>query len=502
MKTLSIETLLSEIQLDSESTVPLYKQLYQQLHQAIVEGKFPPGIYLQSTRDLSKILKVSRNTVLQAIQQLIAEGFLEAKAGSGTRITSNLPRNFFWKDYTEQTHEKEPVSIRSISRRGETYAAGKFTNRQKMDGPYIFTLSVPALDHFPVEMWSRLVARHHRKASLNLFDYNVGEPAGYQPLREAIANYVQVVRGVKCTAEQVIITNGAQHAIFLATQVLLDPGDKVWLENPGHIGTRSILQASNAKIVSVPVDNHGLNVEAGIRLAPDASMVCITPHQMPVGSLMNLKRRLELLRWAREEGAWILEDDYDHEFTYRGRPIMSLQGLDNANRVIYIGTFSKSMFPSLRIGYMIVPHDLVQPLSMARLTIDVQTSTIQQAALADFIHKGYLSNHIRRMRKLYGQRRNHLLKLLSKELSEWVTPGIATTGFHMMAWLHSDISDKVICEEGRKHGLSLVPVSNLYIGKALRSGLLLGYAATDEENMTKGVMILKKILQEYSARPS
>lgn len=490
--------LLSFVYIDPESTQPIYRQIYESLRQAIISERLKAGLRLPSTRDTAKLLGVSRNTVLEAVNQLIAEGYLEAKAGSGTRVTSNLPDNFAWKEFSEPPVAGKHVSKRTISKRGEVFAAARFTQRLKATLPFVFTLSLPALDHFPFDIWSRLVSHHTRNASLRLLDYSVRDRAGYAPLREAIAEYASTARAVKCTPDQVIITNGAQHAIFIASHVLLDPGDKAWMENPGHMGVRSILTSAGAQIIPVPVDDHGLDVEAGIAAAPDACLVCITPHQLPVGSTMNLKRRLELLRWANQQDAWIVEDDYDHEFHYTGRPLMSLQGLDKGQRVIYVGTFSKSMFPSLRIGYMIVPPDLVQAFTSARLLIDVQTPTIQQAALNDFIREGHFSRHIRRTRQLYSSRRTHLLEQIEQHLGEWITPGIADSGMQMTGWLPDSISDKAVCAAGEQEGLDLVPVSRLYIGSPARSGLLLGYAAAREEDLTVGVKTLQRILSQYT----
>jgi GntR family transcriptional regulator/MocR family aminotransferase len=342
------------------------------------------------------------------------------------------------------------------------------------------------------------MAHHYRHAVPDMLDYNVSDKAGYMPLRKAIAEYLQTARAVRCTPEQVIICNGSQQGMYLAGQVLLDPGDKSWMEDPGHPGIRWVLQTAGAQVIPVPVDECGIIVEAGIAGAQDARLAIVAPSlQFPIGSTMNLKRRTELLLWANRNDAWIVEDDYNHEFRYVGYPLMSLQGLDTGARVIYAGTFSKSMFPSLRIGYVVVPPDLIDLFMSARAIMDIQTPMVAQAALNDFIREGHLGRHIRRMRAFYDDHRRHLLRELNIHLASFLTVGLADAGMHVVGWLPEQIPDDVIAAECDKLDVEVIPVSRLCIEATGRNGLALGYAGASKAGISAGVQKLKMILEAY-----
>jgi GntR family transcriptional regulator / MocR family aminotransferase len=489
--------LLSIVQLNRSSDQPIYAQLYRSLRYAILAGQLTADFRLPSTRDMAEILDVSRNTVLEAVNQLIAEGYLEARAGSGTYITNHLGEELLTTDFNQTLSPRYSHAGRTIARRGEMFAKSRYTARRQTNPKCVFTIGRPALEYFPFDLWARIVSRHYRTALPTEFDYSIPAHGGFLPLREAIADYLKTARAVHCTPEQVIICNGSQQAMYIASQILLDPGDKAWIENPGHTGTQWILRSAGAEIVPVPVDEDGLVVEEGIELASDARLACVTPSlQFPIGSTMHLKRRTELLTWAYRNDAWIIEDDYNHEFRYTGHPLMSLQGLDSAGRVIYVGTFSKSMFPSLRIGYAVVPPDLIKVFSAARVQMDIQTPTIQQLALNEFIRDGHLTRHIRRMRTIYSKRREHLLLYLDEHLGGIVTSGLAEAGMHLIGWLPENISDKQICVEAEKAEVEILPVSSLYLGEPRRNGLILGYAGAKEADLLEGVVKLKTILNQ------
>lgn len=491
--------MLSVIQLDRAHDLPMHRQLYEGIRQAIICGQLKASLRLPSSRDMAKLLGVSRNTVLEAVGQLTTEGYLETRRGSGTYVTDTLPDDLLrpngdlFDDLPRVDSKK-----RTVSKRGALYTRAEYTARRRTNSNYVFTVGVPALDHFPFKVWSRLLASHYRHPASSTLDYNVTDKEGYYPLRDAIAEYLQTARAVRCTPEQVIICNGSQQAMFLASQVLLDPGDKAWMEDPGHPGVHWVLRSAGAEVIHVPVDECGIIVEAGIARAPDARLAIVTPSlQFPIGSTMNLKRRTELLMWANRSDAWILEDDYNHEFRYVGHPLMSLQGLDTGGRVIYAGTFSKSMFPSLRIGYLVAPPDLIDLFTAARSIIDIQTPMVQQAVLNDFIRQGHLARHIRRMRALYDERRQHLIGEFNAHLSPYMTLGIAEAGMHIVGWLPAHIPDRQIAAACEKAGVEVIAASSLCQHEPKRNGLILGYAGATKDDASAGVQRLKRILEAY-----
>ncbi len=492
--------LLTLVDIDRNGDQPIYRQLYDGLRQAIISGRLEAGVRLPSSRDMAQLFGVSRNTVLEAIEQLIAEGYLDTKRGSGTYITINLPQELMELDSTGQITPLIHPEQRSISARGQQLTAMEFTPRRTTNPDYVFTIGMPSVEIFPFSIWSRIMSYHYRNSVKSEFDYRLADGAGYYPLRQSIAEYLNRARAMQCKPEQVIICNGSQHGLFLASRVLLDPGDKVWLENPGYLGARWVLSSADATLVPIDVDENGLRVQDGLEQAPDARLAYVTPSlQFPIGSVMNLKQRSELLNWANQNDAWIIEDDYDHEFRYEGHPLMSLQGLDASGRVIYVGTFSKVLFPGLRIGYLIVPEDLVDVFTAARTLIDLRTPSITQLVLNDFIREGHFSRHIRRARSLYAQRRLHLLKEIERELGDVVSTGHSVAGMHMVIWLPDYISDEFVFHEMQKEGIEALPISRFYIGTPPRSGLVLGYAGASEENITDGVARLGTLLRTISA---
>ena len=391
------------ITLDEKSKTPLYRQLYNSLRKAILSGQLAPGTRLQSSREISKELGVSRNTVVNAFEQLLAEGYLEGQVGSGTYVSRALPEELLnVKPMTRSTKSagsKDP----GLSERGKVFAAFAQSVPRSPEKVRAFQSGVPALDAFPFETCSKLASKHWRRPANSLLGY--GEPQGHAPLRRVIASYLGVARAVRCAPEQVIIVDGAQMAFDLIARVLLDPGDTAWMEEPGYLGARAALIASGARLVYVPVDEEGLDIAAGTRLDANARLIYVTPsHQFPLGMTMSLPRRLALLEWASRAGAWVMEDDFDSEYRYEGRPIASLQGLDTDGRVVYIGTFSKFLFPSLRLGYIVAPPALVDAFISARAMVGRHSPSVEQAILTDFIEEGHFGRHIRRMRTLYAER--------------------------------------------------------------------------------------------------
>src|SRR5229473_7256906 len=433
---------LPPIALDYRTKTPMYRQLYDWFRTAIIDGQMRSGQRVPSTRGLGAESKISRIPVLNAYEQLLAEGYFEAFVGAGTCVARSIPDDTLGppavkarKGHQEIVEKRGP---RRMSRRGAVLT--HLPVQTWLDNLGAFRVSLPALDHFPIGVWSKLVARHSRKPPRGIMAY--GDAMGYLPFREAIAEYLGAVRGVRCEASQILVTTGSQQALQLSAQVLLDPKDRVWIEEPGYPGARQAFMTVGAQLIPVRVDHDGMNVAEIIRRGRDARAVYVTPsHQYPMGMTMSATRRMLLLNWAARSGAWIIEDDYDSEYRFGSRPIASLQGLDTDGRVIYVGTFSKVMFPALRLGYVVVPKDLISAFSAARDAADIFSSTLYQAVLTDFIREGHFARHIRRMRMLYMERRRALVNAIQMQMGEITEVIGAEAGMHLVALLRHRIDD-------------------------------------------------------------
>ncbi|WNJ98349.1 PLP-dependent aminotransferase family protein [Thalassospiraceae bacterium LMO-JJ14] len=483
------------IAVDRDSAVPMHRQVYDQIRDAILGGRLAPGRRLPSTRALAVELSVSRNTVLAAFDQLFAEGYTEGHVGSGTRVSRVLPEDVLAaRTLSEKRSVTETAPDTELSVKGQALLAAK-PRMHRSSSAHTFRTGLPEIDRFPWTQWSRMVAKFWRNPPRMLVSY--GDPGGHMPLRVAIAEYLRAVRGLVCDAEQVIVTAGAQQAIDLASRALLDPGDKVWIEDPGYAGIKGVLTATEAELVPLPVDEQGLVVAEGIARAPDARMAVVTPsHQYPLGAVMSLARRLELLEWAAESGAWVLEDDYDSEYRYAGRPLSALQGLDHSGRVIYVGTFSKVMFPAIRLGYMVVPPSLAEPIIRIRRSLDDQTAIVMQPVLAQFIESGHFAAHIRRMRILYAERQQVLIDTVRKHLSDVLEIAPDEAGMHMVALIRPEagISDADVADAAARAGVSVDPLSAFYLGTPDRNGLVLGYAGSETRDIKRSVEKLAAVI--------
>ena len=474
------------ISLDASSRVPYYRQLYEDLRRAILSGMLPAETRLPSTRALAAELGVSRTTVVAAFEDLLAEGYLEGKVGSGTYVAGSLPDDLLSVREKFYQEARPARSGRRLSGRGALLQATPTTAVRDRGSPRAFRPGVPALDEFPHAAWRRISGKLWRRPPGGLLGY--GDPAGYGPLREVISGYLGSARAVRCVPEQVIVVSGSQQALDLAARVLLDPGDAVWVEDPGYVGARGALSAAGARLVPVPVDGEGLDVAAGMEREPDAGLACVTPsHQYPLGVTMSLGRRLELLGWASRSGAWVVEDDYDSEYRYTGRPLEALQGLDTGERVLYVGTFSKVLFPALRLGYLVVPPDLVDAFASARELTDRHPPTVDQAILADFIAEGHFLRHLRRMRALYAERQEALVEEAVRELSGLLDVNPAAAGMHLVGWLPEGVDDREASRRAADLGVEAPPVSLYGSVPGERGGLMLGYAAVGEGEMRAGV---------------
>ncbi len=482
---------LPAIALDRDSQVPLYKQLYEAIRQEILRGTLKKGVRLPSTRYLAAELRVSRNIVVIAFEQLLAEGYLESKTGAGTFITNTLPEEVL------QVQRGSVNGDRALSARGATIR--KVSRSAPAPDPKLryapFRFGLPALEALPLDLWGRLLLRHCRKASPEIAIHS--DPAGHRRLREAIASYVGVARGVRCNMEQVIIINGSQQAIDLAARVLADPGDFAIIENPGYVGARSALEAAGIRLLPLMVGRDGLCVERLPKKHPKSKLVYVTPsHQFPLGVALSFPKRLQLLDWATRNDAWIVEDDFDSEYRYESKPIPSLQGLDQNGRVIYVGTFSKVLFPSLRLGYLIVPEDLVDAFVAARWICDRSSPLVEQAALADFITEGHFASHIRRMRALYMERRAVMMAMIRHDMDDILETWDAEAGMHTVGFLPPGVEDSRVAEEAAKAGLNTLPVSSFALRPLSRGGLLLGYAGFRTDVIRKGMRELELIIRK------
>jgi GntR family transcriptional regulator/MocR family aminotransferase len=483
---------LLSIPLNSSSSIPLFRQLYEGLRGTILAGSLKPGERLPASRTLAGELGVSRNTVTSAYDQLLAEGYLEGKIGSGTYVTRTLPEDALQVRRGE-VRGGENVRPGRPSRRGELFATTPAWIVRGSADPRPFRPGVPAMDTLPLDIWATLAARRWRRSTGDLLGY--GDPAGYRPLREAIAAYLRTARGVVCETEQVVIVAGTQQAIDLAARLLLDPGDPAWIEDPGFVGARGALLGAGATLIPVPVDADGMVVSAGVARCPEARLAYVTPsHQYPLGVAMNLARRLELLDWARRAGAWILEDDYDSEFRFTGRQLSSLQGLDRQGRVVYMGTFSKVLFPALRLAYLVAPPGLIDAFVSALALAGGSPPSHPQAILADFFAEGHFLRHIRRMRALYAERQDAIVVAAERELGGLLEIVPSETGLQVMGWLREGIDDQDASRWAEAAGVVAPPLSSYRLEPSSRQGLLLGYAAHSERQIRESVKQLATAL--------
>lgn len=481
------------VALDHRAAAPLYRQLYDGVRGAILEGRLQAGQRLPATRVLADELGVSRNTVLLAFDQLLSEGYLQSRTGAGTYVTDDLPDRSLHAPVSASAVNAPVPSRGRLAGRGRLLAGLRVTSRTSIDGSRPFQPGAPALDAFPFGVWARLTARQLR--TLPAAAYGYGDPAGYAPLREAVAVYLRTARAVRCEAAQVIIVSGAQQGLDLAARVLLDAGETAWVEDPGYLGTRAALTAAGVRVAPVPVDAEGLQVEAGMASAPEARLAYVTPsYQYPMGVTMSLGRRLQLLAWAAERDAWIVEDDYDSEYRYAGPPLAALQGLDTEGRVIYLGTFSKVLFPALRLGYLVVPPGLVEVFSTARSVADRQGSLLEQAVLTAFIQEGHFSRHVRRMRVLYQERQELLVAAVRRVLEGRLEVAPSDAGMHLLGRLPEGTDDAVVAARAVEAGLMIPPLSLYSLRYRPHPALVLGYPAFDEAAIHTGVRRLAQVL--------
>lgn len=483
--------LVPVIALNRKAPVPLHRQIYDAYRAAIVGGRLRPGQRVPSTRVLASEIHVSRFPVLNAYAQLLAEGYFESRVGAGTVISSSLPDQLTSSAPADPERAPLPSGPRNIAKRIAAM-------RRPVRFPWAqiwgaFRVGQVAFDQFPMHVWSSLVARSCRRTNPQSAHY--GDQMGSMPLRETIANYLKTARSLRCEPEQVMIVAGSQQALEISARVLLDPGSRVWVEEPCYRMAREVLALTGGQAVPVPVDEEGLNVAQGIKLCRKVRAAFVTPsHQFPLGVTMSAARRLQLIEWAQSSGAWILEDDYDSEFRYESMPIASLQGLDHNSRVIYIGTFSKVLFPALRLGYVVVPADLVDRFHAVRRLLDLGPATLYQDVLTDFIREGHFARHIRRMRVHYGELRSVLVDCLKRELGNQVEVLGGEAGMHVTLTLTGRGRDKEISERAARQNISLWPLSPSYMSNAVRQGFILGFGAIQQGEIPMAVRKMHNLL--------
>lgn len=467
------------MRLATPSSLTLTQRLYQSLRDWIQQGKLKPGSALPSSRQLARELGLGRNTVLGAVDRLTAEGFLESRPGAGVFVAE-------WGAAAVAGRRPMPERVAvsaALSGRGQRIldVSGVLSDRHAA-----FVPGVPALDRFPRERWQRLLRRHQQQAPLEWHDYQ--HRGGVPALREALCDYLRLSRSVRCRPDQILVTQGAQQGFELIARLLADTGETVWMEEPGYGGAHACFLAAGLDIVPVPVDDEGMAIATLPSSVATPRLIYVTPsHQYPSGVTMSLKRRTALIEAAQRHGAWIVEDDYDSEFRYASAPIASLQGLVDDAPVIYVGTFSKVMYPGLRLGYLVLPDPLVEPFRRANARLHREGQYVAQAALATFITEGHFARHVSRMRELYRQRQAALRHALAPVVANGLVLSAGTAGMHLVAELESPALEAELVSRAEQAGVLLSPLSRYFLRAPARPGLVLGYAgATDTEIAAAG----------------
>jgi GntR family transcriptional regulator/MocR family aminotransferase len=485
------------IAVDRRDRKPLHLQIYEGYRRAILRRNLSAGQQVPSSRQLALELKVSRIPVLNAYAQLLAEGYFEARTGAGTFVSSSLAER------GNASRNRTSPTLRTNSSPRPVSPQSNVVPRYKAS-PWIygwgaFGVGQVSLDHFPFPLWSRLLARHGQRVQARALHFS--DPMGSREFRTAIATYLRMVRAVNCDADQIMIVSGSQQALEITARVLLEPRSRAWIEEPSYWSIRRVLGLAGCVPVPVAVDQEGLNVAAGIKAYRHARAAFVTPsHQFPLGSTMSAARRIQLLEWAEQVGAWIIEDDYDSEYRYEGMPIASLQGLDHNSRVIYIGTFSKTLFPSLRVGYLVIPHDLVARFLDVRLAMDLYPAHLYQAVLTDFMREGHFARHVRRTKQLYQERRGALIASLENHFGDSVEILGADAGLHLVAVLPKGIPDEEVADRAAQERLWLFPLSRTYFGTPVQ-GLILGFGSTQTKAIPEAVHHLERIVAGLKGLP-
>jgi GntR family transcriptional regulator/MocR family aminotransferase len=478
------ELLLTEMShLSNRDKLPLHRQLYEAMRRAILSGKVAAGERLPSSRDLTHDLQLSRNTVVAALNQLTAEGYLSSRVGSGTYVSASVPNNDTKRGRSIH-HQPEKLSLRGTAL-SNTYCAVDLEVQP-------FTPGVADFSAFPIALWQRLQNKHWRMTYPEMLDYS--SSGGYGPLRRAIADYLRVFRSVPVEVEQVIVTSGTQESLGLCAQLLADPNDTVWIEDPAYWGAVKAFMATGLRMHGVSVDSQGIAPQPKDNNAAP-KLIYVTPsHQYPTGAVMSLERRHQLLALARQHKAWVLEDDYDSEFRFSGPPISSLAGLDTHAQVIYLGSFSKVLYPGLKLGYMVVPKNLTAAFKRAHYDLNRPGQMPLQAALAEFIDMGHFASALRRARQSYGQRRQSLLAALQPCLGTQARITGAEQGLHLCLRLPDSLNDEALAQQLRQSGLVVRALSRYCMSRKDLKGLVIGYGYAPLAEIERFGPVLAKVL--------
>ena len=466
---------------------PLQTQLQTHLRNWICEGRLSPGTKIPSSRRLSSELAVSRNTITLAIEQLRSEGFFDTIPGKGVYVAESLPVNINGIKHIDWQYKVAKPELSSFAKE----LAAKPLYEHGLTLP--FTPGIPDLDAFPTKIWNTVQRRHHNRTYL--MGYNGNQ--GYAPLREALAEYLRLSRGVRCQANQIIITHGAQQAISLCAQILINKEDEVLVENPGYMGAKKAFNARGAKLTPCHLSENGIAVDALVstdnKTGPYKLMYCTPTHQYPLGGILPASDRLKLLDWAAQNNTWIIEDDYDSEFHFHHKPVAALQGMAENTPVIYMGSFSKTLFPALRLGYLVVPQELVDIFIKAKSFMSGESPLLPQAVIADFILEGHFTRHLRRMRLLYQEKWQHLHQLLLDKLKGKVTPIAKSAGMHLAIKI-PNCDDNALANALKAEGFGSSPLSVYYLDTPMMTGLVLGFANTNIQQREKLVATLDRLI--------
>jgi GntR family transcriptional regulator / MocR family aminotransferase len=462
--------------------------LYRELRLAILEGRLAAGMRLPASRDFGRMYRLSRGTVVSVFERLQAEGYISCRVGSGTwvnRVATVGPGG--------AKRSKPPVYIRRVI---SGYARPKpWIGIAETKAARPFSMREPAIAEFPTKIWGSLAARRARNFRSWLQTEDDGR--GYRPLREAVTHYLASSRGVRCSSDQVIIVSGVQQGLDLLARILVRRDDSVWMEDPGYFGARIALESAGAKIIPVPVDAQGLSVLDGLRMCPQAKGVYVTPaHQFPLGMTMSLERRVEVLKWASRAGAFVIEDDYDSEYRFEGQPVPAIQSLDRSSNVILVGSFSKILFPSLRLGYVVLPSALADYFMAFRSRTDFRNVNLDQAVLCDFIVEGHLGRHLRRMRNLYASRLAALISGGERYLKGLLKVSDVRAGLYTAGFLENGMNSRQAEAAATARGIEVFALDRYTLKRPDPKGLLLGFAAFDEIAIRKGLLELAAALDQ------
>lgn len=491
------------VTLDAAHADPLHRQIGEQMRHAILERRLAPGTKLPSSRLMAQELNCARGTILLALDQLIAEGYVISRAGSGMSIAPDLPDEMLAapriQDGAGQTSPDKP----RLSRR----AVASLTMDQPTEGPsadprIAFPTGQPDREAFPFRLWAKLLEQEWRRPAWQIA--GAPHPFGHFGLREAIASYLGMSRGFVCTAHEIVVTSGLRQSLSTLASIVLDADDQAWIEEPGFGGTRDALASVAVKPVPVPIDTSGFSVDSAMARAPRARLAVVAPaHHFPLGTVLSLQRRLELLSWAEQTGSWIAEDDFDGEYRYAGRPLAPLRALDRAGRVAYLGSFSKLLFPTLRLSFLVLPSSLIPAAETIMAAVPARASLIGQGALARFIAEGHLATHLRRTRQLYAGRQQALIASAKHHLAGLLDIAPDPGGMHVVGWPAADLThifdDIAVTTAAAEESLTVTPLSECYSGRRKLHGLILGYAGTPEDEIDRAIQRLRAVLVRWRA---